>query len=419
MYDLYDMIFKRKSFRRFDETLSLTSEDMKKIEEQLCKLITLVEDIEVKYQIVKRKKTTCKRGEYCLLVYSEKKENYLLNIGYILEQLDLWMASENIGACWYGMGKTAEQKYDGLDFVIMLAIGKSNPSEFRKNYLKAKRKELVSIWKGENFSDVANVVRYAPSACNSQPWRIFCEKDNIKIYRSTKIRSIMPESKQPYYNSIDMGIFLCFMEITLKKKGYPFKRILCTGQKNDEELISVAEYKIINSNAGERRYGVIMESLNDYIREYSVQLKKGQVQKAYKGIMLFMGELKAYMENKYSEYIAGALYLGYMDMTYFAFTPLELKNRKLKIAVVYLHEQNRFEVWLAGSNKNIQAEYIKLLKHKDIDNYKLSQVLPGVDSIIESIIDEQPDFDHIEELRMKIESKTIEFANHMLSILNE
>lgn len=52
--------------------------------------------------------------------------------------------------------------------------------------------------------DVANVVRYAPSACNSQPWRVFCGSGLIEIYRSTQVRSMIPENKRPYYNSIDM-----------------------------------------------------------------------------------------------------------------------------------------------------------------------------------------------------------------------
>jgi hypothetical protein len=245
LHDLYGMIFKRKSFRRFDDTLSLSNEELQKIEQQLYKLIPLVVDINIKYQIVKREKTTCKRGEYCLLVYSEKKENYLLNVGYVLEQLDMWMASENIGACWYGMGKTTERQYDGLDYVIMMTFGKGRSVEFRKDYTKAKRKELEIIWNGECFVDVANVVRYSPSSCNSQPWRVFCESDDIHIYCSTQVRSMIPKVRRPYYNSIDMGIFLCFMEIALKNKGYEFIRMLCAGQKKDEELIAVADYRIL------------------------------------------------------------------------------------------------------------------------------------------------------------------------------
>ena len=100
-----------------------------------------------------------------------------------------------------------------------------------------------------------------------------------------------------------------------------------------------------------------MKSMNDYINEYTNQLKKGHIQKAYKGILSFMSGLKTYLEKRHTDYTSGALYFGYMDMTYFAFTPVALKEKSLKIGVVYLHEENRFEVWLAGSNRRIQAEY--------------------------------------------------------------
>ena len=65
--------------------------------------------------------------------------------------------------------------------------------------------------------------------------------------------------------------------------------------------------------------------------------------------------------------------------------------------MVYLHEQNRFEVWLGGSNRKVQAEYIELFKRKDIGDYKLSQASPGVDFIIEIQIADQLDFDQTEE----------------------
>lgn len=160
-----------------------------------------------------------------------------------------------------------------------------------------------------------------------------------------------------------------------------------------------------------------MESMNSYINEYTNHLKNGQIQKAYKGIMSFMSGLRHYMESKYPEYVLSALYFGYMDMTYFAFTPMELKKRNLKIAVVYMHEQNRFELWLGGSNRKIQAEYIEKMRHMDIGEYKLSAINPGVDSIVEWQIIRQPDFDLAEELMKKVEIKTIEFIRNILSIL--
>lgn len=132
-----------------------------------------------------------------------------------------------------------------------------------------------------------------------------------------------------------------------------------------------------------------------------------------------MSGLKNYMGSKYPEFTTSELYFGYMDMTYFAFTPLELKKRNLKIAVVFLHEQNRFEVWLGGRNRKVQVEYLEQFKGKNIGNYKLSQMRPGVDSIIEMQIVDQPNFEPAEDLVQIIEGKTIEFANNIISILTE
>ncbi|NTW73147.1 MAG: hypothetical protein HGA49_13030, partial [Eubacteriaceae bacterium] len=47
------------------------------------------------------------------------------------------------------------------------------------------------------------------------------------------------------------------------------------------------------------------------------------------------------------------------------------------------------------------------------------QFLPGVDSIIESVLVEKPDFDRPEELKKQIEGRTIEFVNAIISYLSD
>ena len=144
---LYNMIFKRKSFHLFRGIQSIDFSCIKKIEEKFRTFKPLVEDIRTGIRIVPSKQTTCKRGqEYCILLYSEKKDNYLQNIGYIGEQLDLYLASLGIGALWFGIGKPDEHTYNGLDFVIMIGIAKVADDKFRKDMYKSKRKPLDEIW---------------------------------------------------------------------------------------------------------------------------------------------------------------------------------------------------------------------------------------------------------------------------------
>ncbi len=161
-----------------------------------------------------------------------------------------------------------------------------------------------------------------------------------------------------------------------------------------------------------------MDTLNSCISEYTNQLSKGQIQKAYKGIMTFMSSLRADLESKYPDYAMSTLYFGYMDMTYFAFTPPQLRQKKLKIAIVYLHEENRFEVWLAGNNRQIQAEYNALLSQRELGKYALSQINPGVDAIIAYSIIEKPDFDDPDRLKAQIETGTMEFIHDITAMLS-
>lgn len=160
-----------------------------------------------------------------------------------------------------------------------------------------------------------------------------------------------------------------------------------------------------------------MDSLNDDVRAYTTQLRKGQIQKAYKGIMNFMSDLKTYLERKYPDHVSSAIYVGYMDMTYFAFSPPLLKNKKLKIAIVFLHAECKFELWLAGSNRSVQAHYIELLRQRDIGRFTLSQPHSGVDSIIALSIIDAPNFDDLDGLKQEIDVMTGEFTKDIIALL--
>ena len=246
---LYDMIFKRKSFHLFRNigNEKISDDELKNIEKKINELIPLSSGIKVKI-IIAKDKLTCRRGqEYCILFYSEKKDNYLQNIGYLGEQLDLYLVSKNIGTLWFGIGKVEEKQLDGLDFVIMMAIHKvDSPDKFRKDMFKSKRKEVSEIWEGNSYLDIANIVRFAPSACNTQPWRVESFDKELKVYRYRKAgkRGIMPKNMVIYYNQIDIGIFLCFLELCLEKNNITYNRELYVEEDHEVENNLTAVYKL-------------------------------------------------------------------------------------------------------------------------------------------------------------------------------
>ena len=247
--NLYEMIFKRKSFHLFRNigNEKITLEELKDIENKFKELKPLDDSIKVKIKIVKDS-TTCIRGqEYCILFYSEKKDNYLQNIGYLGEQLDLYLVSKNIGTLWFGIGKVKEKELDGLDFVIMIAIKKvDSEDKFRKDMYKSKRKELSEIWEGNNYLDIGNIVRFTPSACNTQPWKVVANEKELKVYRYRKEgkRGIMPKDMVIYYNQIDIGIFLCFLELCLEKNKIDYDREVFVEEDHENEFNLTAVYEI-------------------------------------------------------------------------------------------------------------------------------------------------------------------------------
>jgi len=162
-----------------------------------------------------------------------------------------------------------------------------------------------------------------------------------------------------------------------------------------------------------------MEQFYVYMDEYKKQLKKGHIQKAYKGLMKYIMGLKSYFKNKYPDYfVSGSIYYGYMDMTYFSFIPESLKRRKLKIAIVFNHDAFRFEVWLGGYNKQIQNEYWNLFKDSDWNKYHIVSTIKGVDSIIEYVLVENPEFSDLDSLTKQIEKGSLEFINNIENFLS-
>ena len=243
----YEQLFKRKSFHFFVGGKPTDEEDLNSIREFIGEVTPLFPDIKTEIVLVKENETTCHRGaDYCILFYSEPKGEYLRNIGYMGEQIDLYLNSRGIGALWYGIGKPKAIRDNGLEYVIMIAFKRMPANSFRKDMYKSKRKPLEEIWSGDGLG-IANIVRFAPSACNTQPWYVENKEKELSIYRYKKPgkRGIMPVNKVMFYNKIDIGIFLFILEVCLKEKGISFdRRSLPDTDDSELEMSKVAVYAL-------------------------------------------------------------------------------------------------------------------------------------------------------------------------------
>lgn len=104
-----------------------------------------------------------------------------------------------------------------------------------------------------------------------------------------------------------------------------------------------------------------------------------------------------------------------MDYTYFYYSNAFLKSKKLKLGVVFNHLEMRFEIWLLGNTVNVQKKYWDLLKESKWN--KDRNEMPKY-SIIESIIENEPDFDDLDLLSETIERKLIEVSKEIIEEIN-
>ncbi len=206
---LYQAIFHRKSIRKYDMT-PLEGSLIKEIKAYVNKIKPLKDEVKINLSYLETddvKNLLPIKAPHYIAVYSEVTDGYLMNIGFILQQIDLYLSAKGIGSCWLGMAKPAKgilKQKDGLDFVIMLAFGNSKEAQRRESLSEFKRRDLKDISRVTGADDLLEAVRLAPSATNSQPWFFTGDREEIHLHR-TKLSVI----KAPLYdkmNQVDMGI---------------------------------------------------------------------------------------------------------------------------------------------------------------------------------------------------------------------
>lgn len=163
-----------------------------------------------------------------------------------------------------------------------------------------------------------------------------------------------------------------------------------------------------------------MKSLKNSLQMYQKLLRETDMQVAYRELITYITKLQGNFKTKYPEYeISKGLYRGYLDLSFFTFTTEELKSKQLKIEVVFLHKEMRFEAWLSGRNRTIMSTYNKKLKGYNLGEYLLANDEKGMDSIIEGILVREPNFDNLNELTAEIENNIVKFVNDIKEILSD
>ena len=180
---LNEMIYHRKSCRSFLGQ-PVDSETIEKI--LSFEMKPLYPEIKVRMDIVSRNQVKCIcpwTTPQLIAIYSEEAEGYLENIGFLFQQMDLYLQTLGLGVCWLGLGRMnprSAPEAEGMKFVILLAFGHPRGDQLRQDLKGFKRKAMDKIT--DTPDPRLEPARLAPSAVNSQPWYFTHEGDTIHVH---------------------------------------------------------------------------------------------------------------------------------------------------------------------------------------------------------------------------------------------
>ena len=219
--NLYETIFKRKSIREYDLT-PLDGLTLAEITTHTSALKPLYDDIKIEMKLVSQKDVKglfLAKAPHYLAVFSETKEGYLTNAGFVLQQMDLFFSANGIGSCWQGVAKPTKEilSRSTLEFVILLAFGKPKERLHRESVSEFKRKPLGEITDVKGADELLEPARLAPSAVNRQQWFFTGNAGTLHAYRAKS--SFLTAFMFERMSKISMGIAICHVWIAAKHSG--------------------------------------------------------------------------------------------------------------------------------------------------------------------------------------------------------
>lgn len=233
---MIEAINSRKSVRTY-EAKSVSADHLLKIKtiidqakplfDNIPMEVFLIEDgekIKATFKGLIDKYTKVKAPHY-LAFTSETMEGHLENIGFIGQEIVLRMTALGIGTCWVGSAikqdifKAIVNVQDKQHYIILVAFGYSvdeiKPVHTRNRLEKNK---LVTGSYDDQYETIVQSLIDAPSAVNSQPWKLCITNNKFDLYLQNK--NLLMKHILKDMNHIDMGIGLSNLYNSAIDLGY-------------------------------------------------------------------------------------------------------------------------------------------------------------------------------------------------------
>lgn len=221
---LYETIFKRRSVRSYDDN-QLSKDILIDIQKYLNDTIQL-DGLKARFELVGKDMVNYDKAPHYILAYCNHDTKNFINLGYVLQKTDLYLQSIGLGSVWLGMPKPKENNIN--DYTIMMAFGATS-TPVRSSVNDFKRLNINDVSDTDNV--IARAAMLAPSAVNSQPWKLkFTDSKVIINYFG---RGILKSRLVKKFSKIDIGIITRHVEVALCEKGYQIVSITINTNKDD------------------------------------------------------------------------------------------------------------------------------------------------------------------------------------------
>ena len=225
----YDAIFIRKSVKNF-KTDMVSERSLSQIVHFASYITDITGRNSVNYEIwsctekdrMVEHHFSVKAPHY-FVVSTEVDEDRFLNLGFVLEQVALYLVTKELGSCFAGLRKEKSiPTRQGNRIVAVLAFG--FPEDDMQNIKRQRHLPLehVCVFKDEaerNIKEMISAAILAPSRLNSQPWRFVVVKNRIHVFCKKERLSFRSASSE-WYHEFDMGMMLANLLIAGEEFWY-------------------------------------------------------------------------------------------------------------------------------------------------------------------------------------------------------
>ena len=208
---LYPAIFYRKSTRKYSD-ISISKELLDKLEAFISQVTALLPAERAAFEIQPHRGSTMK-----IAAYAEDTAAARTNMAFMLQQMDLFLQANGMGALWNATIRATKREINGLPYGIALIFGVTRGEHLRTDVGQFDRKQAQEISNCPELS-VVEGVRLAPSARNRQPWFLSCREGQIDFYCAKG--GLIDNTLLKGLQWVDIGIALCHAALMLQHEGF-------------------------------------------------------------------------------------------------------------------------------------------------------------------------------------------------------